>query len=54
MIYGPMQYEALMLTGVESMHPQTAQNIIQFVQTGGTLVMVDSLPNRSPVYIKHY
>ncbi len=47
LVYGPMQYETLWLGSVQSMHPKTAQAIQRFVEEGGTLMMIDSLPHRS-------
>jgi len=47
LIYGPMQYEALWLGGVKSLHPATAQAIQQYVENGGKIMMIDSVPHRS-------
>jgi hypothetical protein len=47
LIYGPIQYEALWLGGVKSMHQETAQSIRKYVESGGTIMMIDSVPHRS-------
>lgn len=47
LIYGPMQYEALWLSRVQSMHPETAQAIQKYVENGGTLMFIDNVPDRS-------
>lgn len=45
--YGPMSYEAVLLTDVESMDPRAALVLRDFVQRGGKLVIVDGVPRRS-------
>ena len=45
--YGPMEYRVLVLTDIESLHPEVAEKIRRFVGSGGKLVIVDRLPDRS-------
>jgi hypothetical protein len=45
--YGPMSYQAIILTSIESMEPQTATALQEFVKGGGKLVIVDGAPRRS-------
>jgi hypothetical protein len=45
--YGPMSYSALILANVRSMDPETALKIADFVKSGGQLVIVDQIPERS-------
>jgi len=52
LVYGPMQYETLWLARVISLHPETAQVIQSYVESGGTLLMIDSVPHRS-LSLKH-
>ncbi len=47
LVYGPMQYNALWLADVQSLHPETAKAIQRYVESGGTLVMINSVPDRS-------
>jgi hypothetical protein len=47
LIYGPMDYETLWLCGIESMQPATAQAIKKYVETGGQIMLIDSIPHRS-------
>jgi len=48
--FGPMQYKALVLASVGSIELETAEAIAQYVDNGGKLVIVDSLPKRDPRY----
>jgi hypothetical protein len=45
--YGPMEYKALILANVRSMAPETAQKIQEFVESGGSLLIIDQMPERS-------
>lgn len=48
--YGPMSYDAVFLGNVESMVPQAARVLLDFVKQGGTLVAIGSVPKRSPSF----
>lgn len=45
--FGPMSYEAILLCGIQSLDPETAQALLEFVQNGGRIAAVDSIPDRS-------
>jgi len=45
--YGPMSYQAVFLAGIRSLDPQTALALQDFVEEGGKLVVIDSIPSRS-------
>lgn len=47
LIYGPMSYQALILCSVKSLEPETATGIRDFVKNGGSLVIIDGVPERS-------
>lgn len=44
---GEMEYSALVLADIQSMHPETARKIYEFVKAGGKLAMVGTTPSRS-------
>ncbi len=46
--FGPMQYKALLLASVGSIELETAEAIEEYVENGGKVVIVDSLPKRDP------
>ncbi|MBU1822899.1 MAG: hypothetical protein KKG00_15535 [Bacteroidetes bacterium] len=48
--YGPMQYEAIVLTDVASVLPKTARALQEYVRKGGKLVLVNKVPDRTPSY----
>ena len=45
--YGPMTYQSIFLSSVQSIEPQTALSLLEFVKNGGKLVLIDSIPTRS-------
>tara|TARA_R110002050_G_scaffold187015_2_gene321418 strand:- start:80268 stop:83099 length:2832 start_codon:yes stop_codon:yes gene_type:complete len=45
--YGPMSYSTIMLSSVESMDPEAARGLLEFVQSGGTLIAIEKTPSRS-------
>ncbi|WP_262919223.1 glycosylhydrolase-like jelly roll fold domain-containing protein [Niabella hibiscisoli] len=45
--YGDRKYHTLILVKVESLEPETAKKIADFVNSGGKIVCVDYLPNKS-------
>lgn len=46
-VYGKMQYDVLILAGVESLDPPTARKIKTYVESGGKVVVLDHLPEKS-------
>jgi len=45
--YGPMSYQAVMLSSVQSVEPGTALALKEFVKKGGKLIVIDDIPHRS-------
>ena len=45
--YGPMTYRGILLSGVSSMEPETASSLLEFVKSGGKLIVVDGMPSGS-------
>ena len=41
------KYNTLMLLDVESLHPETARQLLRFVETGGKLICIDTIPYKS-------
>ena len=48
--FGPMTYQALVVASVGSMELATAEAIDEYVNRGGKLVILDSLPQRDPQF----
>ncbi|MDL2325965.1 hypothetical protein LJC67_02715 [Bacteroidales bacterium OttesenSCG-928-A14] len=45
--YGNRKYHTLMLLKVESLHPETAEKLLDFVKNGGKVIFVESEPFKS-------
>ncbi|MBD3276546.1 MAG: hypothetical protein GF372_14625 [Candidatus Marinimicrobia bacterium] len=45
--YGPMAYNLIILTDVQSMLPETAAALQEFVKSGGHLIIIGNRPSRS-------
>lgn len=45
--YGPMAYQAIILSSIESIEPATALALKEFVKNGGKLIAIDEIPHRS-------
>ena len=45
--FNKRRYNTLMLIDVESLHPETAEQLLQFVKTGGKIVCIDTIPYQS-------
>ena len=48
LIYGPMNYNLLILCDTESLEPETAEAIERYVRSGGKLLLAGKQPSRSP------
>lgn len=48
LVLGQMKYKLLILTDVESISPETAKRMIDYVKAGGKIVFTDRIPSRSP------
>ncbi|GAA4804640.1 hypothetical protein GCM10023231_37200 [Olivibacter ginsenosidimutans] len=47
MQYGPRKYHSLFLVQVESLSPQTVQQLLRFVQAGGRIFCIETEPHQS-------
>lgn len=45
--FGPMSYQAVILSNIRSLHPETALSLLDYVRNGGKIVVIDSTPYRS-------
>ena len=45
--FGERRYNTLMLIDVESLHPETSQQLLKFVEGGGKLLCIDTIPYKS-------
>jgi hypothetical protein len=45
--FGPMEYQSVFIGHVESMEPEVAQKLLEFVRQGGRLVAIGGWPKRS-------
>jgi len=45
--FNQRKYNTLMLIDVESLHPETAEQLLKFVETGGKLICIGTIPYQS-------
>ena len=45
--FNKRKYTTLMLIDVESLHPETAHRLLEFVESGGKIVCIDTIPYQS-------
>ncbi len=45
--FGPMSYQTIFLSNIRSLDPETALALLDFVENGGKLVVIDGMPERS-------
>ena len=45
--FNQRKYNTLLLIDVESLHPETAEQLLRFVETGGKIVCIDTIPYQS-------
>lgn len=45
--FNKRKYNTLMLIDVESLHPETAQRLLEFMESGGKIVCIDTIPYQS-------
>ena len=45
--FNKRKYNTLMLLDVESLHPETAEQLLKFVETGGKIICIDTIPYQS-------
>lgn len=51
--YGPRKYHTLFLAGVESLSPQTARKLLEFVRSGGRVFCIGTVPYKSAGWKNH-
>ncbi len=47
MIFGPKKYHTIFLVQVDSLDPETARKLLDFIESGGRIFCIESLPSRS-------
>ena len=52
--FNQRKYNTLMLIDVESLHPETAEQLLKFVETGGKVVCIDMIPYQSLGFRENY
>ena len=52
--FNQRKYNTLMLIDVESLHPETAEQLLRFVETGGKILCIDTIPYQSLGMPQHY
>ena len=45
--FNQRKYNTLMLIDVESLHPETAEQLLKYVETGGKVICIDTIPYQS-------
>jgi hypothetical protein len=50
MNYGPRKYSTIFLVEVDSLHPETAAKLLDFILKGGRIFCIESVPSASPGY----
>ena len=45
--FNKRKYNTLLLIDVESLHPETSEQLLRFVETGGKIVCIDTIPYQS-------
>ena len=45
--FNQRKYNTLLLIDVESLHPETAEQLLKFVETGGKILCIDTIPYQS-------
>ncbi len=45
--FNQRKYNTLLLIDVESLHPETAEQLLRFVETGGKILCIDTIPYQS-------
>ena len=52
--FNQRKYNTLMLIDVESLHPETAEQLLRFVETGGKILCIDTIPYQSLGMPRHH
>jgi len=51
--YGPRKYNTLFLVSVESLSPESARKLLQFVRAGGRIFCIETVPSKSTGWSDH-
>lgn len=51
--FGPRQYKALLVVGVESMQPDTAMALQRYADAGGRIIFIEKYPHKAPGFYEH-
>lgn len=51
--YGPRKYHTLFLAGVESLSPESAGKLLEFIRAGGRVFCIDKTPSKSAGWNDH-
>jgi len=51
--YGPRKYNTLFLVSVESLSPEAARKLLEFIRSGGRVFCIDTVPSKSPGWNDH-
>ncbi|MRR22712.1 glycoside hydrolase family 2, partial [bacterium] len=51
--YGPRKYHTLFLAGVESLSPESARKLFDFIRAGGRIFCIDKVPSKSAGWKNH-
>lgn len=51
--YGKRKYHTLFLVQVESLNPETARKLLQFVRSGGRVFCIETFPSKSSGWLNH-
>ena len=52
--FNERKYNTLMLIDVESLHPETAEQLLRFVESGGKILCIDTIPYQSLGMPQHH
>jgi len=52
--FNQRKYNTLLLIDVESLHPETAEHLLRFVETGGKILCIDTIPYQSLGMPQHH
>lgn len=51
--YGTRRYRYLFLVNIESLEPETAGKLLEFIRNGGRVFCVETCPSKSPGWLNH-
>ncbi len=48
MHYGPRRYHTLFMVQADSLEPSAAKKLLEFIETGGRIFCIETIPAKSP------